>query len=180
MKRKLFTTLWLVTAAFHCANAGFRFADVNENSLGLWEGERPVLVYNHGVISKQGVPADRARSSYVHPLYGLDGEILTDDFPKDHFHHRGLFWAWPHVRIGEQDYDLWMLKGIRHQFEHWIERKADGDNAVLGVQNGWFIGAAKVVDEQVWLRVLPATTEGQAIDVELVWTPVSKPVTLRG
>ena len=70
------------------------------------------------------VPADRARSSYVHPLYGLDGEVITDDFPKDHYHHRGLFWAWPHVRVGTEETDLWMLKGIRQQFERWLGREA--------------------------------------------------------
>ena len=75
------------------ASAPFRFKEITDKSLGLFESDRPVLVYNHGVLSKAGVPADRNRSTYVHPLYGLDGEVLTDDFPKDHYHHRGLFWA---------------------------------------------------------------------------------------
>jgi hypothetical protein len=162
------------------AKSQFRFAAVNTNSLGLWEGERPVLVYNHGVILKPGVPADRARSSYVHPIYGLDGEVLTDDFPVDHYHHRGLFWAWPHVKVGDEEFDLWMLKGIRHQFEQWLARDGRSDSAVLGVQNGWFVGNKKVVDEQVWLRVLPANSEGRAIDVELTLVPWEKPLTLRG
>lgn len=170
--------LFIVAAAQ--AQSGFRFADVDDKSLGLWEGERPVLVYNHGVISKENVPADRARSSYVHPIYGLDGEVLTDDFPKDHYHHRGLFWAWPHVQVGDAKSDLWMLKGIRHQFERWMARNAGGKSAVLGVQNGWFIGDNKVVDEQVWLRVWPATADGQAIDVEFTWVPLEKTLTLRG
>lgn len=173
-------SIWVLGYFSIASAAPFRFADVNDKSLGLWEGERPVLVYNHGVISSTNAPADRARSSYVHPIYGLDGEVLTDDFPKDHYHHRGLFWSWPHVKIGEQEVDLWMLKGIRHQFDRWIKRETGKTDAVLGVQNGWFVGDRRVVDEQVWLRVLPATPEGQAIDVELVWTPVNEPITLRG
>src|SRR6516225_6770465 len=84
----------------------FRFADVDRTALGLWEGDQLVLVYNHGERTKEGVPADRQRSTYIHPLYGLDGEVLTDDFPRDHYHHRGLFWAWPHVRVGSKEYDL--------------------------------------------------------------------------
>ncbi|MBA4149762.1 MAG: PmoA family protein [Verrucomicrobia bacterium] len=170
----------LTLLSFQCAGAPFRFADVDDKSLGLWEGTRPVLVYNHGVISKADVAADRARSSYIHPIYGLDGEVLTDDFPKDHFHHRGLFWSWPHVKVGDKQTDLWMLKGIRHEFGRWLSRDAGEKSAVLGVQNGWFIGERKVVDEQVWLRVLPATAEGQALDVELVWIPIDEPLTLRG
>jgi hypothetical protein len=162
------------------SHAGFRFADVSDKSLGLWEGDHPVFVYNHGVISKAGVPADRARSSYVHPLYGLDGEVLTDDFPKDHYHHRGLFWAWPHVKIGDREYSLWDLKGIRHQFERWMERQATTKGAVLAVENGWYVGAEKVVRERIWLRVHPIQAGARAIDVECEWTPLTAPLTLTG
>jgi len=180
MNFKILLVLNLAAGSLIAAESGFRFTDVNDKSLGLWEGRRPVLVYNHGVIASTNAPADRARSSYVHPIYGLDGEVLTDDFPKDHYHHRGLFWSWPHVKIREQDTDLWMLKGIRHQFERWLGREASPTIASLGVQNGWFIGDRKVVDESVWLRVSPATAEGQAIDVGLTWTPLNAALTLRG
>jgi hypothetical protein len=162
------------------AGAPFHFSERDSTSLALSEGGHPVLVYNFGVISRTNVPADRARSSYVHPLYGLEGEVLTDDFPKDHYHHRGLFWAWPHVRVGEREADLWLLKGIRHQFDHWLRRDAGNTAAVLGVQNGWWMDGRKVVDEQAWLRVWPATDEGRAIDLELVLTPVKEALTLRG
>src|SRR6266511_3501165 len=57
-----------------------RFDAVGDKSLGLWEGDRPVFVYNHGVLNKPGVPATHERSTYIHPIYGLDGEVLTDDF----------------------------------------------------------------------------------------------------
>lgn len=162
------------------AAAGFRFAEVSPQSLGLWEGARPVLVYNHGVISKPGVPADRARSSYVHPLYGLDGEVLTDDFPRDHHHHRGLFWAWPHVQVGGQEYSLWDLRGIRHQFEQWLAREATAGGATLGVQNGWYVGTNKVMQERIWLRVHPAGADERAIDIEAEWSPVHGPIRLTG
>lgn len=159
---------------------GFRFADVNEKSVGLWEGQKPVLVYNYGVISKDGVPADRARSSYVHPLYGLDGEVLTDDFPKDHYHHRGLFWAWPHVKIGDAEYSLWDLRGIRHQFESWLQKDVTDKAATLAVQNGWYVGTEKVVHETVRFTVHPARGDARAIDIECTWTPVKSPLTLMG
>jgi hypothetical protein len=159
---------------------GFRMAAIDDGALGVWEGDRPVLVYNHGVRSKAGVPDDRKRSAYVHPLYGLDGEVLTDDFPKDHYHHRGLFWAWPHVRVGEREYDLWMLRGIRQQFVRWTEKKAGRDGAVLGVENGWYVGDRRVVKEEVRLTVAPADERGRTIDVELRLTALDGPVSLRG
>src|SRR5262245_50627432 len=68
----------------------FRFEAISDKSLKLWEGDQPVLVYNHGVITSPSAPKAKGRSSYFHPVYGLDGEILSDDFPKDHENHRGL------------------------------------------------------------------------------------------
>jgi hypothetical protein len=167
-------------SASPAATNGFHFAAVNDKSLGLWEGARPVLVYNHGVLSKTGVPADRNRSSYIHPIHGLDGEVLTDDFPRDHYHHRGLFWAWPHVKIDGREYDLWAIKGIEQRFERWLEQKASSTEAVLGVENGWFVGPKKVMQERVWFRVSAATTNGQALDCDFTWTPISQPVSLAG
>jgi hypothetical protein len=167
-------------AAEAAPKAGFRFGAVSDESLGLWDGDKPVLVYNHGLMNKAGVPAELARSSYVHPLYGLDGEVLTDDFPKDHLHHRGLFWAWPHVKIGDQEYDLWALKGIRHQIVRWIAKQATPKEAVLAMENGWYVGVENVVQEKIWLCVHPATADERAIDVECEWVSVKAAMTLTG
>ncbi len=57
---------------------------------------------------------------------------------------------------------------------------AEADQAVLGVQNGWYVGDKKVVDERVWLRVHRPTAEGRALDLDLTWTPIDKPITLTG
>ena len=162
------------------ADAGFAFKELDDRSLGLYDAGQPVLVYNFGVIRKDGVPADRARSTYVHPLYGLDGEVLSDDFPKDHYHHRGLFWAWPHVIIGGKEYDLWMLKGIEQRFEKWLTREAGAQRATLAMQNGWYVGGTNVMQETVRLTVGPVEGKGRAIDVDLTLKPVGQPVTLRG
>lgn len=160
--------------------AVFRFAEVSPTALGLWEGSLPVLVYQHGLVRKPGVPERFARSSYVHPLYGPDGEVLTDDFPADHYHHRGLFWAWPHVTVAGAHYDLWMLRGIAQRFEQWLSRTVTASNAMLGVANGWYVSGRKVMAEQVWFRVAPLTPNGRVVDVELIWTPTDQPVTLAG
>ena len=158
----------------------FRFSPLNDNSLLLWEGADRVLVYNHGMILPEGVPADRRRSSYVHPVYGLDGEVLTDDFPEDHYHHRGLFWAWPHVRIGDQHYDLWMISGVEQRFERWLARDTAATAATLAVENGWYIGERKVVEERIWLRAYPAGDGSRCIDVEGYWIPVDEAIELAG
>lgn len=174
-----FGFLWAGGLFAEPPSAGFLFSE-KEGALFVHEGERPVLAYNFGVQSKTGVPADRARSCYIHPLHGLDGEVLTDDFPRDHYHHRGLFWAWPHVRIGDEEYDLWMLRGIRQQFEKWQERTADTAAATIAGENGWYVEDRKVLAEEFRLIVHQATPAGRAIDVELRLTAIARPVTLWG
>jgi hypothetical protein len=53
------------------------------------------------------------RANYIHPLYGLDGEILTEDFPADHPHHRGIFWAWHQVWLGDEKLgDCWAAQNF--------------------------------------------------------------------
>jgi hypothetical protein len=183
MKRLLYAVKLLVCAAavnFAGAADSFRFTNITSQSVALFEGSLPIFVYNHGAQHQPGVPSDRARSTYVHPLYGLDGEVLTDDFPKDHYHHRGLFWAWPHVRIGGQHYDLWMLKGIEQRFQRWLARDVHAKGATLGVENGWFIGGRQVVREEVWIRAAPSGPDERALDLEFKWVPLGQPLTLQG
>jgi hypothetical protein len=161
----------------------FSFKELDDKSLELSEAGQPVLVYNYGVITKESVPetdARRSRSCYVHPLWGLSGEVLTDDFPKDHYHHHGVFWTWPHVQIDGQEYDLWADRGIRQQFVGWLEREAGPEAAVLGVENGWYVDDRKVMIERVRLRVHKATVESRALDLDFTWIPVDRPVTLWG
>lgn len=177
----LLTHLGVAVALAGGAGAPFRYTEVGNHALKLWEGDQPVFVYNHGLVSREGLPADRTRSTYLHPLYGLEGEVLTDDFPADHTHHRGLFWAWPHVRVGGQSLDLWMLRGVRQQFERWLARDTDVEgSARLGVENAWYVGDRQIMREQAWFRVHRAGPESRAMDVEFVWVPVGEPVTLAG
>lgn len=162
------------------AAARFQWSELNSKSVVLKDGEKPVLVYNHGMMLKDGVPADRTRSSYVHPLYGMDGEVLTDDFPKDHYHHRGLFWAWPHVRSDGKEYDIWTLKGAEQRFERWISKNVEARLAVLEVENGWYAANRKLATERITLKVHPANEDSRSLDVKLVITPVGAPLTLAG
>jgi hypothetical protein len=162
--------------------AGFAFRELNDKSVELRYGDRPLFVYNHGVITDPKVPANDKRGSragYVHPLYGPDGEVLTDDFPKDHYHHHGLFWAWPHVGIDGKEFDLWMYENIQQRFVRWIAREAGPVAAVLAVENAWFVGDKKVMIERVWIRAFPPG-DSRRLDIEFVLIPVDKPVTLRG
>jgi hypothetical protein len=159
---------------------GFWFKDVDQKSLAVLQHDRAVLVYNHGEMSLSEVREAGTRSSYVHPIYGPDGEVLTDDFPADHYHHHGLFWGWPHVTIAGREYDLKKMRGIRIKFHRWLAKEATKKVAKLGVENGWFVGDKQVMKEEVWLTVHPVTRNGRHIDALLIWTPIDEPITLGG
>jgi len=166
------------------ASAAFQWKPLSAASLGLWEGQTPVLVYNHGPITHQTVPSKdhrRTRACYVHPLYGLRGEVLTDDFPKDHYHHHGIFWAWPHIVIEGKEHDLWAGSTIRQEFIRWLAREAGPVCAVLGVENGWYVGSKKVMVERIWFWVYRTAQEKhRSMDIALYLEPTDQSVTLWG
>lgn len=162
---------------------GFQFKDVNDKSLGLSDGEASVLVYNHGLITNEQVPKKdhrRSRACYIHPLWGLSGEVLTDDFPRDHYHHHGVFWTWPHVGVGGQQYDIWAGPNIHDRFVRWICRRTGPAAAVLAVENGWFVGQRKVMVERVSMRCFKVSDDARVLDLEFTWIPTDRPVTLQG
>jgi hypothetical protein len=170
-----------LAAAQDAPAPGFRFEEVDDKSLKLWEGDRPVLVYNHGVLSREGVAASYNRSSYVHPLYGPDGEVLTEDFAKDHPHHRGVFWGWPHVKIGDVESQTWVpTDKILVRFVKFVRREAGAAEARLAVENAWMAGGEKAVKEEVEIVARRGDANGRIVDFDLAWTALEKPVLLRG
>jgi hypothetical protein len=141
----------------------------------LSEGGKPVLVYNERVQLPAGVPEDRARCCYVHPIYTPGGTVVTDDFPKDHYHHRGLFWAWPVVQTADGTYDLWMMKGIRHK-GYSVTTKGPQIVAV----NQWIAGEKAIVREQATITAQLANGNSRDVDFELRLEALAGPVTLAG
>ncbi|WP_419194600.1 DUF6807 family protein [Novipirellula herctigrandis] len=157
--------------------------DLSDKSVGIFDGERPVLVYNHGVMVGEHVPKQDhrwKRACYIHPVYDLSGDVLTEDFPKDHYHHHGVFWTWPYVKVEDKTFDTWQGTGMDQRFVRWIDRKVGVDAVTLAVENGWFIGEKKVMIEQVEITVNRAGADSQAVDVRLLLTPTEQPVTLQG
>ena len=161
----------------------FRIEDVDDKSLGVFDGKEPVFVYRHGVITKESVPEKdhrRSRSCYIHPVYGISGEVLTDDFPRDHYHHHGIFWTWPHVGVDGQEHDIWAGNTIRQEFIKRLDCRAGPVAAVVGMENGWFVGDKQVMIERVWITAHKVAADTRALDIQLVFIPTDKPVTLWG
>lgn len=151
--------------------------DEKTRSYTITEGDRPVLTYRFGEVPlpdgvaaphfrKRDTPYDGAyitdgsqyggeRSDYIYPLYGFHGEPLTADYPKDHMHHRSLWWSWCEVRHKEKIGDLWAVCKIRAYPLEITKMEASPEEAVLQAMNVWRYDddPAGVLNETVTIRV---------------------------
>lgn len=168
------------------AEADFSIKD-DGRTLWIHDGDKPVLAYNYGPVAPpEGEDLDPkrwSRSGYIHPLYGPDGDVLTQDFPEDHRHHRGVFWAWPHTHVGERRMDIWLHEDCETRFARWVRRDARPDGADVEVENVWVFkdDPTPVVRETVAFTVGPLEADARAIDFRLNFRNVSKePVSFLG
>jgi hypothetical protein len=81
-----------------------------EGGLLFLENDKKILFYRSAPKSNaDGVEC----TNFIHPLYGMNGSILTEAFPADHPHQRGVYWAWHQVKIdGKRIGDPWLLENF--------------------------------------------------------------------
>ncbi len=162
--------------------------DSTSGQFDITDAGKPVLRYNYATIEPGDIISQvatnsriyaRARSDYIHPLFGLDGETLTKDWSKDHPHHRGIYWAWPEVDWHGQRGDL-------HALQHVIARPT-GKCAVtsgpvfaqLEAENVWkWEDTDSIVHERAVIRAYHATGDDRIVDLEFEFTALNDPVLL--
>jgi hypothetical protein len=49
------------------------------------------------------------RGAYLHPIRTLSGRVVTDDFPPNHIHHHGVWWAWTKTEFDGRKPDFWNM-----------------------------------------------------------------------
>jgi len=149
----------------------------------FYDGDKPVLFYHTGRNTHKGL---HARTNYVHPLMGLQGQVLTEDFPDDHPHHRGIFWAWHQVLVaGKSVGDGWSCQGIV-----WDVRKVKvldeppGSAAIEATVHWksprWQGGRKAFLAETVTLRVHRVTGGARAVDFTIALGALAGEVKLGG
>ena len=144
--------------------------------------DQPLLSFNYGFVKKEGLSPRYDRCDYIHPVFGPEGERLTDDFPKDHPHHRGIFWIWPRVFVGEKLYDPWALADSRQ----WPRSLALGERgpvcASLEAEFMWRAAdGGDLVREKVFLRVWRPVGTTRVFDLEFrLWAAGPAPTKIGG
>lgn len=132
----------------------------------VYDGDQGVLFYHTRANAWKG---RYARADYVHPLIGLDGEVLTEDFPADHPHHRGVFWAWHQVLAGGRAMgDSWACRDIVWDVRSVKVLAGEDGSAALKADVHWksphWKGAEPFLAHTVTLRVHRVANGARAID----------------
>jgi len=173
--------------------------DRQRKAVDVTEGALPVLRYNQGTVPPppeivQHFEKDRdpplyyARGDYIHPVFGPDGEQLTDDYSMNHPHHRGICWAWPVVRFKGEARDIWAVRVLPTQPGGVWARPVSMDRieagpvlAAIDAENAWKWDDRKpIVREDVAIRVFRQQNRCRFLDVHIRLTALVDDVSIGG
>ena len=176
----LLIAVFISCNSFPEGNSSFLFRET-EQGVELLEGKAPVLFYQKVIKSPNG---EYFINNYIHPLYSLSGDTLTEEFPKDHLHHRGIFWAWHQVYIGDQSVgDSWIMENVSHDVIS-VKTSKNKNEAQLKTQVLWksslFQNNKAFVEENTTITVFKAKENFRIIDFEIMLKPIVPDVFLGG
>ncbi|HLF94285.1 MAG TPA: PmoA family protein [Planctomycetota bacterium] len=82
--------------------------DVDGKHLLVTYAGKDILRYNYAVIRPpEGVDPVFERSGYIHPIWTPSGKVLTNDSPRNHLHHHGLWGAWTSSQFEGRKSNFW-------------------------------------------------------------------------
>ncbi|MCD6598094.1 MAG: PmoA family protein [Bacteroidales bacterium] len=161
-------------------SSSFLFRETGQG-VELLDGEAPVLFYQKVIKSPNG---EYFINNYIHPLYSLSGDTLTEEFPKDHLHHRGIFWAWHQVYIGNQNVgDGWIMENVSYDVVS-VETSKNKSEAQLKTHVLWksllFQDSKPFIEEHTTITIFKAKENFRIIDFEILLKPLVSDVFLGG
>lgn len=120
------------------------------------------------------------RSNYIHPLYGLEGEMLTNDWPDAHHpHHRGIFWGWPEVEFRSMRGDLYALQRVFARPTGNIKINNGDSFAEIEAENLWiWEDKDTIVNELSNIKVYPISDGKRIIDLTISLRPLVDSITI--
>ena len=161
---------------------------VKRDSDGIWfyEDEDPICFYQ--VIHKATANGTHRRANYIHPLLDLDGNIITEDFPEDHLHHRGIFWAWHQVRVnGENIGDNWECKEFNWQVvDPLVTRRTKSVDLLVNVTWSSSLlldddkNPSPIIHEQTRIRLHTTRSMYRVLDFEIQLQAIQPNVSIGG
>ena len=147
---------------------GFRF-EKNEQGINLVENGRQVFFYQQKtklLAGKYNV------NNYLHPLFSLAGDTLTEVSPKDHPYHSGIFWRWHQHYVDNKSIgEGWIFDGIFQEVKDVKTKVVKGtaqlEISVLYKSSNLKDGKQPYIEEKTKIIVHPVEQNVRAIDFEI-------------
>ena len=147
----------------------------------MLEDGQPVFFYQRVPKSLNG---EYICNNYIHPLYSVNGDTLTEEFPADHPYHRGIFWAWHQLFVGEQRVgDGWIMENFSHDVVD-MQTKSDKNKAQIDLSVLWespvFQNGEPFMEERTTITVHHLQENVRKIDFEIALKPLVPKVFIGG
>lgn len=157
----------------------------SDEGLLITEKGKEVMFYQ---ITPRSLDGKYTRCNYFHPVWDLTGNIITEDFPADHLHHRGIFWAWHQILLdGKSVGDLWALEDILQEVEDVEYKILNSGAARLQTRVIWSSTAGRqggdplrLIRENLTLHIHPEKNNYRRMDFEIALQSFHKNVMMGG
>lgn len=161
--------------------------------LSVRNGDKKVFDYHHAheavgnhkitdKFLKMAEPHWYVRSAFIHPVYTPKGKLVSDNFPLDHPHHKGIWFAWTNTEINGQKVDFWNL-GLKQgtvQFDGFESVSSGQLFSHFRVKHNWINFLAKTEEKVALKESWDVKTFSLQKDKEKVWvlelTSTQKPM----
>jgi hypothetical protein len=85
-------------------------ASSDERALHIQSNGQPVFDYRlQGELPSADIKPIFKRNGYMHPVFTPAGHIVTDEYPSDHRHQDGIFFAWTKTEFEGRHPDFWNI-----------------------------------------------------------------------
>ena len=142
----------------------------NENSQGVEVVEDGHTVFFYQRESKS-LDGRFVCNNYIHPLYSLTGDTLTEEFPADHPYHRGIFWAWHQMFVGGESVgDGWFMSDVEQEVTN-VESSQTKKKGQLKINAQWksslFENKKPFLAEETYIAIHPRQNNYRIIDFSI-------------
>ncbi|MCW3107029.1 MAG: hypothetical protein JWQ09_1535 [Segetibacter sp.] len=173
MQTKVVFFCYLILVASQVCGQDFTSVRSDEG-IEIRENGKKVLFYQ---VRPKSVDGKFERAGYIHPLYSLNEKSLTDDMPKDHPYHRGIFWAWHQIiKNNKPIAEGWVSENISWEP---VKVKVNKNKKSIMLQSEMLWKSAlehnvpeAIIRENTKIKVYRSTTQYRIIDFDIQLFPL--------
>ena len=100
-------------------NASSSFASIettlhDRGAVGFYSDKSMILQYNseETEFPRKRIKEKFRRGGYIHPVMTPSGITITDDYPRNHTHHHGIWAAWTKTSFDGREPDFWNMGNL--------------------------------------------------------------------